>query len=168
MRKGIFAALAFMLFSLICQGQQTGWEKWSGLIGKWTGEGAGQPGVGGGTFSFAFDLDRNILVRKSHSEYPATADKAAIIHNDLMIIYPSANGIPNKAVYFDNEGHTIFYTVSFDDNSIIMTSDKAPGQPLFRLTYTYIDKTKVNVQFAMSQDGTNFRTYVEGISTRNK
>ena len=100
-----FACLA-ILFEL--RGQPVAaWGKLNWLIGNWAGEGSGQPGSGGGTFSFKPDLDRHVLVRKSHSEYPATGNKPEVIHNDLMIIYPESDGNLLKAIYFDNEGHTI-------------------------------------------------------------
>jgi hypothetical protein len=149
--------------------QQTDkWSKWSWLTGEWVGEGSGQPGTGGGTFSFQFDLDRNILVRKSHSEYPPTGNKTGIIHNDLMIVYPDMSGTPSKAIYFDNEGHTINYTISYGDKSIILTSDKMPNVPIFRLTYSLLDKEVVNTKFEMSQDGEKFMVYIEGKSKRAK
>ncbi len=73
-------------------------------MGEWVG--SGQPGQGGGTFSFKPDLDQKILVRKSHSEYPASANKPEIIHDDLMVVYLDNPENRNKAIYFDNEGHT--------------------------------------------------------------
>ena len=63
------------------------WDKWSWLIGEWQGEGSGKPGQGSGTFNFKTDLDGKILVRRSHSEYPATDARPATIHEDLMVVY---------------------------------------------------------------------------------
>lgn len=99
--------LTIALFGIFttCFGQKSStWDKWDWLIGDWIGEGTGQPGQGGGTFSFKPDLDKKILVRKSHSEYPATENKPQVIHNDLMIVYLDNTGNPSKAIYFDNEG----------------------------------------------------------------
>jgi hypothetical protein len=137
------------------------WENWSWLVGDWKGEGSGQPGQGSGNFSLQFDLNKKILVRKNHSEYPAAAGKPAAVHDDLMIVYPES-GTSNKAIYFDNEGHVIHYTASFADKSITLLSAKAPNQPVFRLTYTQVDSKTVSIRFEMSQDGTTFRTYLEG------
>jgi hypothetical protein len=72
----------------ICQPIST-WDKWSWLAGEWVGEGSGLPGSGGGTFTFKTDLDQKVLVRKSHSEYPAKGESPKVIHDDLMIIYPN-------------------------------------------------------------------------------
>ncbi len=155
--------------TLVCSAQdKPGWDKWTWLIGSWVGEGEGQPGQGSGTFSFSFDLDKNILVRKSHSEYPASDNKPKIIHDDLMVVYMDTKGSPAKAVYFDNEGHTIFYSAAFSENSIVLTSDKTENGPIFRLVYKLIDAETVNVKFEMSQDGINFMTYVEGNSKKSR
>jgi hypothetical protein len=135
-------------------------------MGEWIGEGSGQPGQGGGTFSFTYDLDENIIVRKSHSEYPAAADKPAIIHDDLMVVYLDFSGNPSKAIYFDNEGHTINYQITYSDKSIVLTSDKIPGVPVFRLTYTLLESGTVDTKFEMSQDGETFMKYIEGKSRK--
>jgi dipeptidyl aminopeptidase/acylaminoacyl peptidase len=138
------------------------------VIGEWVGEGSGDPGSGGGTFSFKLDLDKKILVRKSHSEYPASENKAEVIHDDLMIIYPDYSGNPSKAIYFDNEGHTINYSITYSEKSIVFTSDKIPNVPVFRLTYTSLDNEVLQTKFEISNDGKKFKTYIEGNSKRFK
>lgn len=160
----IFCGILTTVFSQ----QKPSWDQWSWLTGEWVGEGSGQPGTGGGTFLFKTDLDQNILVRKSHSEYPTTAGKPKVIHDDLMVVYPDFSGIPSKAIYFDNEGHTINYSITYSDKSIILTSDKIPKVPTFRLTYSLIDTETVNTKFEMSQDGEKFFMYIEGKSKKSK
>ena len=60
-------SIALLGFCTNCIGQNSAtWDKWNWLIGDWAGEGSGQPGQGGGTFSFKPDLNNKILVRKSH------------------------------------------------------------------------------------------------------
>jgi hypothetical protein len=159
--------IATVIISLQGRAQQnTAFIQWSWLLGEWKGEGSGQPGKGGGTFSFLPDLDNHVLIRKSHSEYPASANNQAVIHDDLMVVYADNTGNPTKAIYFDNEGHTINYTVTYIGMEIILLSDKVPGVPIFRLTYSQLEDNKVNTKFEMSQDGENFITYIEGISNR--
>lgn len=159
--------ITFLFFIVNTYSQQnTTWTNWSWLIGDWKGEGSGQPGQGGGTFSFNPDLDGKILVRKSHSEYPASGNRPATIHNDLMIVSLDFNGNPTKAVYFDNEGHTINYTITYSPKTIVLLSDKTPNVPIFRLTYSLLDDQRVNTKFEMSQDGEKFMTYIEGKSIK--
>jgi len=144
------------------------WEKTNFLMGNWKGEGSGKPGEGKGYFSFKFDLNNKILVRKSHSEYPAAKDKPLIIHDDLLFIYPDSTGTPGRGIYFDNEGHVIYYSITFpNEKDIVFTSDKTPRSPIFRLTYSKIENDLINVKFELSGDGENYTTYVEGKSKRS-
>lgn len=167
LRKGIVTLFLLLGFYALSYGQSVAtWAKYDWLKGEWVGEGEGQPGQGEGTFSFKPDLDNRILVRKSHSVYPKAGNKPEIIHDDLMVIYPDLSGAPTKAIYFDNEGHTINYSVECSENSIVFTSNRNPGVPVFRLTYTLLDNKMVNTKFEMSRDGNTFITYVEGKSRK--
>jgi len=161
--------LLFMLVGsyMFCFGQSSSiWNKFDWLMGEWVGEGIGKPGQGTGTFSFRQDLDKKILVRKSHSFYPSADNKPEIIHDDLMVIYSNVSGEPIKAIYFDNEGHIINYSVESSEKSVVFTSNKIPTIPVFRLTYTLLENKLVNTKFEMSQDGVKFITYVEGKSKK--
>lgn len=165
MKQRILLLFLLSIGFTISSGQNSPkWDNWKWLTGDWIGEGAGQPGTGQGSFSFFFDLDSNILTRKSHSEYPAEGNRPATIHDDLMIVYPGNDA--TKAVYFDNEGHTIFYSVTYFRNSIVLTSEKAQNMPVFRLTYTLLDSGLVNTRFEMSQDGQKYIPYIEGNSKK--
>jgi len=169
MKAKLLLTATLFVMTITCFGQQSStWNKWTWLIGEWKGEGSGQPGQGGGTFSFKLDLDKKIIVRKSHSEYPATENKPKVIHDDLMIVYLDFTGSTSKAIYFDNEGNTINYSITTSEKSIVLISDKIPNVPVFRLTYTLLDKNIINTKFEMSQDGEKFMTYIEGKSKRTK
>lgn len=138
--------------------------KW--LIGEWRGEGDGKPGLGEGSFSFQFDLDNKILIRKSCTEFPSKTNSPTI-HKDLLILYSDFSGNMSNAIYFDNEGHTINYMVTASDTSIVFLSERVtPNIPIFRLTYTLLENNQVNTKFEMSQDGITFTTYIEGKSKK--
>ena len=168
MKSKLFTVIMVLISSTTFAQQSATWSKWQWLIAEWKGEGEGKPGQGSGTFSFKPDLKEKILIRKSHSEYPATGGRPATIHDDLMIIYPDHTGAPSKAIYFDNEGHTINYSISYEAASIVMISEKIPNVPVFRLTYSLLENEVVNTKFEMSQDGTKFMTYIEGKSKKIK
>jgi len=164
-----FFLLIFVLFGLLnpCLAQPNStWGKWSWLLGEWAGQGSGQPGQGGGTFTFKSGLDNKILIRESHSQYAASGTNQKVIHDDLMIIYPDFAGSPAKAIYFDNEGHTINYSITLADSLITLTSDKTQNVPVFRLTYYLLENDLVNTKFEMSRDGVAFTTYLEGKSKK--
>jgi hypothetical protein len=171
MKLTLIFIVVFICMTTLTFGQQSNssWEKLSFLIGNWKGEGSGNPGQGEGYFSFKFDLGKKILVRTSHSEYPAMNEKPGIVHDDLMIIYPDFSGNPDRAIYFDNEGHVINYAITYsNDTDIIFTSDKVSSVPIFRLTYTKIDDKSVDVKFEIAQDGLKFAKYLEGKSNRTE
>mgnify|MGYP003478842381 FL=1 len=159
----------FLFMTTSCYGHKnTNLDHLSWLLGEWIGDGSGMPGQGEGTFYFSYDLDKNIIVRKSHSEYPAAGNKPPIIHDDLMIVYFDASDKATKAMYFDNEGHIINYTVLLTDKSITLTSLKSSNSPIFRLTYDLLENGMINTKFEMSRDGVNFMTYIEGKSKKIK
>lgn len=148
--------------------QNKAWTKWEFLMGEWTGEGSGMPGHGKGSFSFKTDLDGKILKRKSKSEYTSAENKTKNEHEDLMIIYLDENENPAQAIYFDNEGHTIKYSITYAEKSIVLLSERQKDAPVFRLTYTAVDSKTVDTKLEVAPDGENFKTYIEGKSVRKK
>jgi hypothetical protein len=166
----ISAILLITCQLLLGQKTQNPWEKWNYLIGEWTGEHNGQPGQGEGKFSFQTDLDGKILVRKSHTVFPATAKSSEIKHDDLLIIYQGSGDNVQKAIYFDNEGHTIKYKVSFTDKSIVLTSDIIAKETRFRFTYTSIDAKTVNASFEMAspESPNDFKMYLSGKANKTR
>jgi hypothetical protein len=168
MKKYLLTLIACFVLAVIGYAQQNKWDNWDWLLGEWQGEGSGQPGQGDGTFSFAFDSGKNNIVRKSHTEFPATANNPAFVHDDLMIVYLDYTGNPTKAIYFDDEGHTINYSISYAEKTITFLSEKIPNVPIFRLTYILLDDETVNIKFEISMDGENFMTHIEGKSRKAK
>jgi hypothetical protein len=145
--------------------QDPWWAALAFLTGEWTGEGGGGPGQGSGEFSFRPDLDGAILIRKNVAHYPATKDKPAYSHTDLMIVDST-----RRANYFDNEGHTIHYAVepSPDGNRVQFLSDASASQPRYRLTYRKIGADRVAIQFEIAPPGKDFATYIEATARRKK
>jgi hypothetical protein len=158
----IFLAV-FFIFS---NSQAADWKSFQGLIGDWTGSGNGVPGPSTGTDSFAMDLQNQVIVRKSHSDYPAWNGRAAFSQDSMMVIYQDAAG-EVKANYYDNEGHVISYSAIASNNSWSFVSSPSPSMPQFRLTYTLQDAKTMNVLFEFTAPGASqFKTYVSGTDIR--
>lgn len=146
------------------------WEGWKFLLGQWVGEGSGQPGQGSGGFTFVLDLEGKILIRKNHADYPATKDRPAFSHNDLMVVYHEAAGSRTRAIYFDNEGHVIHYAAKFSEDGSTWTflSDPSPSAPRYRLTYTKEKTGMLGIKFEIAPPGKPdaFSTYIEARAQR--
>ena len=158
--------IAFLIFSYAVNAQQA--DRWANLmllVGSWSGEGSGMAGEGTDIFSFTFDLEQKILIRKSQADYGTNSLKDRNITEELMIIY-LVDQIPSRAICFNNQGYTVNYSIEYSDKSIIFTSDKIPQTPMFRLSYIFIDSSTVKVIFEISRDGTNFSPFVESINKR--
>jgi hypothetical protein len=106
------------------------WKKLDFLAGQWIGVAGAKEtplGPGQGTFSFQPELNHKILVRRNQARYDS-----GVSHDDLMIIY--LEGAP-RAIYFDTEGHTIHYRLTFPaPESVVFDSEPGPG-PAYRLSY---------------------------------
>lgn len=146
------------------------WASYRFLVGTWTGEGKGQPGNTTGTATFAFELDGRILVRTSRTNVPASAQGPAYVHEDRLVVYRDAPGQPMRAIYWDNEDHTIAYDVSAspDGKAVTFASKASPAAPRFRLVYTQLDASRVDVKFEMAPPGSPeaFKVYTQGVTRR--
>jgi len=138
------------------------------LLGDWVGEGSGAPGAGSGDFSLQYDLQRHVLVRKSYAEYPASQNRPAYRHDDLMIVYMDEGAKPPKAIYFDSEGHVISYSVVSSENSVRFVSGAAAGQPRYRLTYRKTGDDTVALEFEIAPPGKPdaFASYIQASARR--
>ncbi len=168
--------LMFLVVALLAAGPQAPaqkpdpWASYRFLVGTWTGEGKGQPGNTTGTATFAFELDGRILVRTSRTNVPASAQGPAYLHEDWLVTYREAPGQPMRAIYWDNEDHTIEYDVSASADGKVITyvSKAVPSATRFRLVYTRLDDSRTEEKFEMAPPGSPeaFKTYLQGVTRK--
>ncbi len=162
----------FICFSTSAQENKYtgGWDNWKFLLGDWAGVGSGNPGEGTGYFSFNLELNGKILYRKNHSVYPGHENQPAVVHDDILIVYKQDSNLPDKAIYFDNEGHVINYNIEYGEqnNIVILKSEVKPGTPVYRLTYSMSDNTTVVIKFEIASPDNNneFKPYLEATALR--
>jgi len=146
------------------------WAAYRFLVGTWTGESQGQPGSTTGTATFAFELDGRILVRTNRTNVPASAQGPGYVHEDRLIVYREAPGQPMRAIYWDNEDHTIEYDVSAsaDGKVVTLVSKASPSTTRFRLVYTQLDASRVDVKFEVAPPGSPeaFKVYLQGVTRK--
>jgi hypothetical protein len=135
------------------------------LIGEWEGVGEGGPGSGKGLFSFAFDLQNKVIVRRNYAEYPPTDGRPAVRHDDLIVIYLDRASNQILANYFDSEGQQINYKVtpSSDHEAVTFLSEASASQPRYRLSYKKLKDGTLSGKFEIAPPGQPdaFKTYLE-------
>jgi hypothetical protein len=144
------------------------WKDLQFLLGEWVATGSGEPGQGNGSVSFAFEMDGKIFVRRNHLEFAATKDAPAFAHDDQLITYKEETG-EMRAIYFDNEGHTIHYKVTISpEGNIVYISEAVPGAPRFRMSYLKGDAGTYSTRFEIAPPNNpdSFVTHVEGPAKR--
>jgi len=156
MRKLTGTVLLFLALTGACHAQKNA-------------AGRGDPGEGAGSLPFAFYLQR-VIIRKSHTDYPAAGNRPAFAHDDLMIVYSAGAQKEFKADYYDNEGHVIHYAIEFsnDGRTCTFVSDVIAAQPRFRLTYAQVKAGHVAIKFEIAppNDPEKFKVYVEGTAKK--
>ncbi len=163
-------ALCFMvLFPSLVRAQAQTVDPWTGirfLFGEWvSASGGGAPGeaVSGG-FTFALELDGRIVMRRSHSEYaPKPGEKDGVKHSDLLVAFSTPAGL--RATYWDNEGHTIQYSIKTEAGRVTFESDAAVPGPRFKLVYE-AQGNALAITFFIAPPGGAYQRYVSGVARR--
>jgi hypothetical protein len=110
------------------------------------------------------------LIRKNHSEYPATKDRPAYVHDDLVVMYVDSSTKQTRAFYLDGESHVINYTgtVSADGNTFTFLSDLLPSAPRYRLTYIKTQPDALTISFEIAPPGKpdEFARYITATARR--
>lgn len=135
------------------------------LMGDWVAD--GPAAAGSGHFELTRDLQGNVVVRRNHSEAPAASDRPVANHDDLMVIYRESGG--TRAIYFDNEGHVIRYTVEAGGpDAVTFLSEAVAGAPRYRLSYKKLPDGRLSGKFEVAPPGKaeEFKTYLEWTAKR--
>ena len=135
------------------------------LVGEW--EAIGGAGEGAGRATFAVGLQGRAITRTSYAEYPASGERPAYRHDDLMIIYADADTA--KADYYDNEGHVIRYVVTSPRaGQAVFVSTGSPTAPRYRLTYIMSSDSTQRGTFEIAPPGSPdaYTTYLAWTSRK--
>jgi hypothetical protein len=143
------------------------WAGWRFLAGSWNG--TDNASHVSGTFSFEFELDDHVLVRRDHADLPATGSRPASKHDGLMVIDREPGG-EKLATFYDNEGHVLRYTatLSADGRTLTFLTATLPSAPRFRLTYAKAGDDGLDIRFEIARPGAAeaFSTYLSGHARR--
>jgi hypothetical protein len=151
------------------------------LLGTWGANTSANGSSGGkviGTYTFSRDLAGHAVQRtgtvadcKGPQDYDCN-------HHDQLTIFPDANAQAVHhssllALYLDNEGHVIYYTLSTPDPQTVVFNSQSPASaPKFRLVYHLEGsgpKAVMTGKFQMAAPGSDdFHSYLEWSGTRLK
>lgn len=160
--RTVFGILLFMFIAgLVLAQEPKTCSGIDGLIGEWTGAGTGAPGEGNGGFTFQRDLQGKVTVRKNFAQYPATKDRPAYRHDDLMVTYEDSSKTL-RADYWDNEGHVIRYAMVTSPDRCVVTfeSQRTATDAAYKLRYTFKSPDEVSIDFQIAPPGKDFGNYI--------
>jgi hypothetical protein len=140
-RSAQLAAMALLIVSGLSAQPPVKADPWAGLrflLGSWEAKTTGgmAQAQSSGAYAFRFELRDHVLARHSSGGACKGPEDFDCQHSDLLYIYPAGDGQILQAIYFDNEGHIIYYGVSTPrPGSVVFLSDPAQPGPQFRLSY---------------------------------
>lgn len=148
-----------------------GLEGLSYLVGEWRDESrSGEPGTatrGGETWRAA--LDGQVLVREAWCEFPATPQRAAYRHEDLLVVFADADS-QVRGIFWDNEGHVIRYREVHPDpdgKGVGLVSDPSAPGPRQWLQYRFEAPDHLSAVFSLHGPGApGFSPYLRWTSVR--
>ena len=134
------------------------------LEGTWEAKTNGTSGVdSNGAYTFTLELRGHVMARHIVSKDSCKGpERYDCDHGDLLYIYPDNTRQALRAVYFDNEGHVINYSVSTPTpmTAVFLSDGSQPG-PQFRLLY----ERRGNVMSGKFQmrmpDQSEWKSYIE-------
>jgi hypothetical protein len=141
------------------------WSALSFLEGTWeakTQAGGAAGANAAGTYTFTKELGGHILARHSSSTACKGPSDFDCAHRDILYVYQDTPGQPLKAIYFDDEGHVIHYSVSTPSStSAVFISDPSIPGPQFRLVYE-LKGAVMSGKFQMHMPGqTEWTSYLQ-------
>lgn len=135
------------------------------LVGTWQAKTINNPAVTAiGAYTFRTELNGHVLARHTVSDSSKCKgpEDFNCEHADLLYIYSDHPGQPLRAIYFDNEGHVIHYSVALPTaSSAEFLSDPGNPGPRFRLSYE-LKGAVMNGKFQIRMPGRQeWQSYLE-------
>lgn len=167
---GIMLGAVLLVAQVSAQSTADPFASLSFLLGTWNARAVNDPSVvASGTYSFRAELNRHIIARHTIAAGCKGPEDFNCQHGDLLYIYADASGQPLRAIYFDNEGHVIHYSVSTPTSTTAeFISDRAASGPQFRLFYDLKDGV-MNGKFQIRMpESPEWKSYLEWTGSRSE
>jgi hypothetical protein len=137
------------------------WKEFRFLIGNWSGDGVGPAGQGIGDLSVETDLNETILKMTNVQNFTGKDRKTT--YRGTMIVSAGS-----KALFLDNEGHVLHYTITFGPKTITFLSQPEPNSPRFRFSYLDLggNHMKCSFDIAPPPNLDKYTIHVSGTATK--
>jgi hypothetical protein len=149
------------------------------LLGTWIAATGATGSSGGqivGTYTFSRDLGGHAMQRTGTVAACKGPQDFDCNHHDQLTVFPDANALAAHhssllALYLDNEGHVIYYTISLPDpHTAVFDSQGPKTMPKFRLIYHLEGtgaKAVMSGKFQFAPPGSDdFHSYLEWSGTQ--
>lgn len=168
-----------VLCPLLSQAQMTKqdslWLPFKSMIGKWTGDSAGQPGKGSYERSYEVVLNKKFIEVKNKSTYPPSQGKPkGEVHEDHGFLSYDKSRKTFVLRQFHIEGYVIQYkmeSISPDGKTIVFISESIENVPNgFRAkeTYQLISEDEFTETFELAEPGKDFAVYSKATLKRKR
>lgn len=142
------------------------WLPLQPFIGRWTGQGGGEPGKGTYERSYQFILNKNFIEIRNKASYPPTEKHPTReVHKDIGY-FSYDKGIKKfKLHQFHIEGFVnefILDSISADKKTIVFLSiaiENIPKGYRARETYRFISDDEIEEIFELAEPGKAFKIY---------
>lgn len=149
--------------------KDTLWQPMSYFIGKWTGEGKGEPGAGKYERTYQWVMNKRFIQVNNRSTYPPSGSNKNKGETHEDIGYISYDGGRRSFVLrqFHTEGFVNQYKlerISADKKTIVFISEaieNIPGGYRARETYTITGQDSFTETFEIAEPGKDFTLYTE-------
>jgi hypothetical protein len=176
MKKLLFLCL---LFPILVGGQNSvkvdPWVLFQSFIGKWTGEGGGEPGKGTYERSYQFIMGNKFIeVRNKSTFQPTPNNTKGEVHEDLSYISYDRGLKKFRLRQFHIEGFVNEYlidSISPDQKTLVFVTDAIENIPKgwkARETYRILSENQLEETFELAEPGKNYSVYSKVLLIKSK
>jgi hypothetical protein len=162
-----------MCLPTLCLGQMSKrdslWSQMSYFIGKWQGEGSGEPGTGKYQREYQWVMNKRFIQVSNKSTYPPAAsnNNKGETHEDMGFISYNSAAKRFMLRQFHTEGFVNQYkldSISPDKKTIVFITEAIENIPAgyrARESYTIVDKDNFIETFEIAEPGKDFALYTK-------
>lgn len=151
------------------------WALFKPFIGKWTGEGGGEPGKGSYVRSYQHIMDNKFIEVRNQSSYPPSASNPkGEVHEDLGYISYDKSLKTFRLRQFHIEGFVNEYildSISMDQKTLMFVTESIENIPngwRAKETYRILSDTQIEETFELAAPQKDYEVYSKVLLIKEK